>query len=32
MKGDAWIAGDRYPFGWNLFRKPLAAALAWIGW
>ena len=32
MRGTARVEADRYPLGWNLFRRPLTAALAWLGW
>jgi biotin carboxyl carrier protein len=32
MRGTARIEADRYPLGWNLFRRPLVAAVAWLGW
>lgn len=32
MRGTAHIESDAYPLGWNLFRRPFAAALARLGW
>jgi biotin carboxyl carrier protein len=32
MRGTARVQADRYPLGWNLFRRPLAAVVAWLGW
>jgi len=32
MRGQARIEAGRFPLGWNLFRRPVAAALAWLGW
>jgi hypothetical protein len=32
MRGTATIAADRYPLGWNLLRRPITAALTWLGW
>jgi multidrug resistance efflux pump len=32
MRGKARIKADRYPLGWNLFRRPMTAVIAWLGW
>ncbi|PHS11804.1 MAG: hypothetical protein COA78_08935 [Blastopirellula sp.] len=32
LHGTARIQADRYPLGWNLFRRPYAATLNWLGW
>jgi biotin carboxyl carrier protein len=32
MRGKARIEADRYPLGWSLFRRPLTAAITWLGW
>lgn len=32
MRGTGRVESDRYPLGWNLFRRPLSAAIAWLGW
>jgi len=32
MRGSASVEADRYPLGWNLFRRPITAAIAWLGW
>ncbi|TWT78950.1 HlyD family secretion protein [Planctomycetes bacterium CA13] len=32
MKGTARIEADRYPLIWNVFRRPMTAAIAWLGW
>ena len=32
MRGTARVQADRYPLGWNLFRRPFSAAVAWLGW
>jgi multidrug resistance efflux pump len=32
MRGRAQVTGRPYPLGWNLFRRPIAAAIAWLGW
>ena len=32
MRGYARVAAGRAPGGWILLRRPLAAALEWLGW
>lgn len=32
MRGRSRIATTRHPLGWNLFHKPMAWVLGWIGW
>jgi multidrug efflux pump subunit AcrA (membrane-fusion protein) len=32
MRGTARVEADRYTLGWNLFHRPLIAALTWLGW
>ena len=32
MHGTAHVKSDRFPLGWNLFRRPATALLAWLGW
>ena len=32
MHGKAKVETDRYPLGWNLFRRPITAVVAWLGW
>ncbi len=32
MRGTARVQADRYPLGWNLFRRPFTAVVAWLGW
>jgi multidrug efflux pump subunit AcrA (membrane-fusion protein) len=32
MRGTARIHADRHTIGWNLFHKPTAWLLGWLGW
>lgn len=32
MRGRAEIGAGRMPWGWQWLRKPLAAAISWLGW
>lgn len=32
MRGTAKVEADRYPLGWNWFRRPITATIAWLGW
>ncbi|MCA9151247.1 MAG: HlyD family efflux transporter periplasmic adaptor subunit, partial [Planctomycetales bacterium] len=32
MHGTARVKANRYPLGWNLFRRPLTTCIAWLGW
>jgi multidrug resistance efflux pump len=32
MRGNAEIHSDRHPLGWNLFHKPAAWLVGWLGW
>lgn len=32
MRGTAKIKADRAPLGWNWFRRPITAVVAWLGW
>jgi multidrug efflux pump subunit AcrA (membrane-fusion protein) len=32
MRGDAQIQTERHALGWNLFHKPAAWLLGWLGW
>jgi biotin carboxyl carrier protein len=32
MHGTARVKADPYPLVWNLFRRPITAAVAWLGW
>jgi len=32
MRGRAWISAGKARLGWVLFRRPVAAAIQWLGW
>ena len=32
MRGRAWVAAGHGRLGWILFRRPVAAAIQWLGW